>query len=100
MLIALTLRRAHGDVRTYKLTKRSARAGLSQEEIFGNALIFLFAGYDTTSSALAFTLFSLAANESCLQKALREVDEKVGQVECDFSFSLLLLLVVVFLFVF
>ena len=57
--------------------------------MFGNALIFLFAGYDTTSSAMSFTLFCLAANPSCLQKAVREVDEKLGQVRLQVGTNIL-----------
>lgn len=52
--------------------------GLSQNEIYANAIIFLLAGYDTVSTAMAFTLYCLAANPACLEKAQNEVD-KLGK---------------------
>ncbi|KAK7087493.1 cytochrome P450 3A4-like [Littorina saxatilis] len=54
------------------------RDSMNDDEMKANALIFLLAGYDTTSIVLSFTLFHLAANPECLQKAQQEVDEKVG----------------------
>ena len=56
-------------------------AGLTEDEIKANALVFLLAGYDTTSTVMSFTLFMLAAHKDVLQ-AQAEIDDKVGQVGC------------------
>ena len=45
-----------------------------------NSLVFLFAGYDTVSSAMSIVLFALAANQECLRKAQEEIDAKIGKV--------------------
>ena len=51
---------------------------LDRQEILEQALIFLLAGYDTTSTALAFTLHELGAHPE-LQRAVRgEVLDVVG----------------------
>ena len=55
-------------------------AGLTEGEIKANALVFLLAGYDTTSTVMSFTLFMLAANKDILHKAQTEIDNKLGQV--------------------
>lgn len=53
-------------------------AELDHQEILEQALIFLLAGYDTTSTALAFTLYELGAQPD-LQAAVRaEIAEVVG----------------------
>jgi cytochrome P450 len=52
--------------------------GFDQQQILEQALIFLLAGYDTTSTALAFTLHELGALPE-LQAAVRaEIAEVVG----------------------
>jgi cytochrome P450 len=52
--------------------------GLDRQEILEQALVFLLAGYDTTSTALAFTLHELGARPD-LQEAVRaEIAEVVG----------------------
>ncbi|KAM4748578.1 thromboxane-A synthase [Rhinophrynus dorsalis] len=48
---------------------------LSEEEILGQAFIFLIAGYETTCSLLSFATYLLAVHPSCQEKLLREVDE-------------------------
>ncbi|XP_070209342.1 cytochrome P450 3A5-like isoform X2 [Littorina saxatilis] len=58
------------------------RTAMNDDEIKANALVFLLAGYDTTSTVLSSTLFHLAANPECLRKAQQEVDEK-GTVNYD-----------------
>ncbi|XP_072256053.1 thromboxane-A synthase [Pyxicephalus adspersus] len=61
---------AHGEETTKKSTKR-----LSEDEILGQAFIFLIAGYETTCSLLSFTTYLLATNPQCQEKLLKEVDE-------------------------
>jgi cytochrome P450 len=52
--------------------------GLDLQEILEQALVFLLAGYDTTSTALAFTLHELGAQPD-LQEAVRaEIADVVG----------------------
>ncbi|XP_073400144.1 thromboxane-A synthase [Dendrobates tinctorius] len=48
---------------------------LSEDEILGQAFIFLIAGYETTSSLLAFTTYLLATHPESQERLLREVDE-------------------------
>ncbi|KAK7487346.1 hypothetical protein BaRGS_00021435 [Batillaria attramentaria] len=47
--------------------------------MYGNTLTFLFAGNETLSTAMSFTLFCLTANADCLAKAQAEVDAKLGK---------------------
>lgn len=54
--------------------------GLTLGELHGNAVTFFLGGYDTVSTVMSFTLFSLAANPDCLKRAQAEVDEKLGKV--------------------
>jgi cytochrome P450 len=95
------MRRMEDDLRarTARIVERAARAtgdrgdlvarlleakdpetgrGFDHRQILEQALIFLLAGYDTTSTALAFTLHELGAR-SDLQDAVRgEIEEVVG----------------------
>ncbi|KAH9515379.1 hypothetical protein Btru_014305 [Bulinus truncatus] len=52
---------------------------LTRSEIHSQAMIFLFAGFDTVATVLSFTLFFLAMNPECLGKVQAEVDEKCGK---------------------
>ncbi|PVD34819.1 hypothetical protein C0Q70_06097 [Pomacea canaliculata] len=61
------------------------RKGLTRDEIHSNSLVFLFAGFDTVSTAMSYTLFCLAANPECLRKAQQEVDEKLGKKLADYT---------------
>ena len=51
--------------------------GLTPEEIQAQAFLFFLAGYDTTSSTLAFLLYSLAVNQECQDKVYQEVTEVI-----------------------
>ncbi|KAG8438727.1 hypothetical protein GDO86_005065, partial [Hymenochirus boettgeri] len=48
---------------------------LSEDEMLGQAFIFLIAGYETTSSLLSFTSYLLATHPDCQEKLLCEVDK-------------------------
>nr|XP_056703416.1 thromboxane-A synthase [Euleptes europaea] len=48
---------------------------LSNDEISGQAFLFLIAGYETANSTLSFATYLLATNPECQEKLLREVDE-------------------------
>ena len=52
---------------------------LSDEEIIGQSIGFMLAGYETTSSALAFTTYCLALNPDKQEKLLQEVDETIRE---------------------
>ncbi|XP_005103001.1 cytochrome P450 3A24 [Aplysia californica] len=54
------------------------RASLSKAEMHGQSLVFLLAGYETTSIVMAFTLFLIANHPDCLRAAQQEVDQKLG----------------------
>ncbi|XP_054023824.1 thromboxane-A synthase [Dryobates pubescens] len=48
---------------------------LTEDEIAGQAFLFLIAGYETTTSTLSFATYLLATNPECQEKVLQEVDE-------------------------
>lgn len=48
---------------------------LSDSEIIGNAITFMLAAYDTTSSALSYTAYLLALNPQVQKKCQAEIDE-------------------------
>ncbi|XP_055886970.1 cytochrome P450 3A24-like isoform X1 [Biomphalaria glabrata] len=58
---------------------------LTRSEIHGQALAFILAGYDTVSTVMSFTLFFLAMNPECCQKAQAEVDAKCGKEFPDYD---------------
>ena len=52
----------------------SVRKTLTDDEVVALALMFLLAGYETTSSTLAFTSYLLALNPSKQDKLCAEID--------------------------
>ena len=54
----------------------------------GNAMIFLFAGYETTASMLQFLAYQLALNPSIQDRLIQEIDDVVGKVHIHSNFNL------------
>ncbi|XP_057203960.1 thromboxane-A synthase [Triplophysa rosa] len=48
---------------------------MTEDEIVGQAFIFLLAGYETSSNTLAFTCYLLAIHQDCQERVQQEVDE-------------------------
>ncbi|XP_037553385.1 thromboxane-A synthase, partial [Nematolebias whitei] len=48
---------------------------ITEDEIVGQAFVFLLAGYDTISNTLSFTCYLLALHPECQRKVQEEVDE-------------------------
>nr|XP_040042234.1 cytochrome P450 3A40-like isoform X5 [Gasterosteus aculeatus aculeatus] len=56
------------------LSKEESNKGLSDHEILSQAMIFLFAGYETSSSSLSFLAYNLARNPHIMKRLQEEVD--------------------------
>lgn len=56
-------------------TRRPQKKMMTADEIVGQAFVFLLAGYETSSNALAFTCYLLAIHPECQCKIQAEVDE-------------------------
>ena len=52
--------------------------GMTDDEIIMNSIIFLAAGYDTTSIALSWVAYCLATNPECQTRLREEIDEEIG----------------------
>ncbi|XP_039462493.1 cytochrome P450 4F3-like [Oreochromis aureus] len=71
--VALTARRRKDFVDIILLTKDEDGKGLTDEEIQAEANTFMFAGHDTTASAICWTLYNLARHEDYQEKCRQEV---------------------------
>lgn len=56
-------------------TRRPQKKMMTEDEIVGQAFVFLLAGYETSSNTLAFTCYLLAINPECQRKVQEEVDD-------------------------
>lgn len=54
---------------------RRQKKTMTEDEIVGQAFVFLLAGYETSSNTLAFTCYLLALNPECQRKVQEEVDD-------------------------
>ncbi|NWU62075.1 CP3AC protein, partial [Pterocles burchelli] len=57
-----------------KSSETDSYKSLSDEEILAQALIFVFAGYETTSSTLSYISYKLATHPDVQQRLLDEID--------------------------
>lgn len=71
---------ASADLQEQHASKTAGKqaALLSDEEIAWNACVFLLAGYETTSTALSYTIYCISQHESVQHELLREIQEVVG----------------------
>lgn len=72
---------AHKEVHTSEGTQN----GLTDEQILANAIIFLLAGYETTSTQLSWMAYSLATHPEWQEKIQTEIDETVGNNELKYD---------------
>src|SRR6266516_3183307 len=71
---------------------RHKQNGLTQDEIFGNMFVFSFAGQDTTSHSLAYTIMLLTANpevQDWMSEELRYVFKDENSSAWNYEESLL-----------
>ncbi|GMT20003.1 hypothetical protein PFISCL1PPCAC_11300, partial [Pristionchus fissidentatus] len=59
----------------FKLTESKTTKTLSVDEVVMQVVIFILAGFDTTSNALAYTVWMLANNPEVMKKCQEEIDE-------------------------
>ncbi|KAI3370802.1 hypothetical protein L3Q82_007338 [Scortum barcoo] len=55
--------------------RRPQKKMITEDEIVGQAFVFLLAGYETSSNTLAFTCYLLAIHPECQRKVQEEVDD-------------------------
>lgn len=59
----------------------------SDVDLVAQAVIFLFAGYDTVSAAMSFLLHELAINPECQEKLVQEIRENENRNNGQFDYN-------------
>ncbi|CAK8684876.1 unnamed protein product [Clavelina lepadiformis] len=59
--------------------KNGATKGMTLNEIIGNSMIMMLAGYETTKSALVFLAYNLAAHKDVQEKLQQEIEETIKE---------------------
>ncbi|XP_063957974.1 cytochrome P450 3A9-like [Lytechinus pictus] len=54
--------------------KKSKKTTLTRDEIYGQAMIFFLAGYETVNVTLGFLAYAMAANPDVQEKLIEEID--------------------------
>ncbi|XP_071103834.1 cytochrome P450 3A6-like isoform X2 [Haliotis cracherodii] len=58
---------------------------LTEDEIIGQAFLFLIAGYETTASALQYMSYALATNPTVQDRVYEEIDRVLGDEEPNYE---------------
>ncbi|KAG7316184.1 hypothetical protein KOW79_021050 [Hemibagrus wyckioides] len=68
------------------LNIKETNKGLNDHEILSQSMIFIFAGYETSSSTLSFLFYNLASNPETMKKLQKEIDETFpNKAEVDYD---------------
>lgn len=67
---------------------------LTNEELVAQCLLFLLAGYETTSTTLAYIMYEMSVNPEAQKKLQEEIDELFPE---NVSYCVLLVLIITFL---
>lgn len=71
------------DVETTSETLKS----MSIEQCAAQVFLFYVAGFETTSSLVAYSLFEFAQNQSILRRIQREIDEKLDKYDGKLTYE-------------
>ncbi|KAB5523790.1 hypothetical protein PHYPO_G00156470 [Pangasianodon hypophthalmus] len=68
------------------LNGKETNKGLNDHEILSQSMIFIFAGYETSSSTLSFLFYNLASNPETMKKLQEEIDATFpNKAEVDYD---------------
>lgn len=60
---------------------------LSIDDMVSQAFIFFFGGFDTVSTSMCFTAFTLAENQDCQRKLQAEIDKVMGETNGQLTYE-------------
>ncbi|XP_046333729.2 cytochrome P450 3A24-like isoform X2 [Haliotis rufescens] len=81
----LEVKQEEKDSASYVEMDKSLRRGMTNDEILGNAMLFLFAGYETTNVTLAYFAYNLAINQDCQDRLIEEIDRVLNGQPPDYE---------------